>query len=186
MSDDDVSMIEPDTRMRVFARYLWVCRGWKRSVAITTGGAVAGVYPVNERSCVRACVWKLHTPRMIRRSRAGLRYSAAMRVAILVYRSCCLPFALVLLSHPDSPPLFVHPLSLPVKSSFFSALPSLRVRSTPRARFSLPLLFRSAFCPSVSSRARGRASLTSSAASYSSNSCRRIENSIHAFGIQQW
>lgn len=55
MSDDDVSMIEPDTRMRVFARYLWVCRGWKRSVAITTGGAAAGVYPVNERSCVRAC-----------------------------------------------------------------------------------------------------------------------------------
>lgn len=123
---------------------------------------------------------------MIRRSRAGLRYSAAMRVAILVYRSCCLPFALVLLSHPDSPPLFVHPLSLPVKSSFFSALPSHRVRSTPRARFSLPLLFRSAFCPRVSSRARGRASLTSPAASYSSNSCRRIENSIHAFGIQQW
>lgn len=43
----------------------------------------------------------------------------------------------------------------PVKSSFFSALPSLRVRSTPRARLSLPLLFRTAFCPRVSSRARG-------------------------------
>lgn len=125
---------------------------------------------------------------MIRRSRAGLRYSAAMRVAILVYRSCCLPFALVLLGHPDSPPLFVHPLSLPVKSSFFSAPPSLRVRSTPLVRAS-PFRFCSAL-GFLSSRklacARARASLTSPAASYSSNSCRRIESSIHAFGIQQW
>lgn len=106
---------------------------------------------------------------MIRRSRAGLRYSAAIRVAILVYRSCCLPFTLVLFSRPGPPSLFVHPLSLLLQSSFFSTLPSLHVRSTLRARASLPLLFRSVFYPRVSS-------LTFSTAPYSSNSCPSIEN----------
>jgi len=46
----------------------------------------------------------------------------------------------------------------------------------PRARTSLPLLFRPAFCPRVSLCAREWASLTSSAAPYSSNSYPWIEN----------
>lgn len=78
---------------------------------------------------------------MIRRSRAGLRYSAAMRVAILVYRSCCLPFALVFFSRPRSSTVVCSPSFPPVQSSFFSALLLLFVSARPRARFS------SAFVP---------------------------------------
>jgi len=90
---------------------------------------------------VRVCVHvKAHTLRMIRRSRARLRYSAAMRVAILLYRSCCLPFVLVLFSRLDPPSLFIHPLSLPCNPLSF-LLFLLSVSARPRAYFS------SAFVP---------------------------------------
>lgn len=145
-------MIELNTRIRMFARYFMSTLEEALCSSSDYDDVTISVYPVNGHSCMRACK-STHAENDLWRSRARLRYSAAMRVAILVYRSCCLPFVLVLFSRLDPPSLFVHPLPS-LQSSFFSALPSLRVRSTPRA-----LLFRfcstRAFCPRVNSRARG-------------------------------
>lgn len=79
---------------------------------------------------------------MIQWWRTVLRYSAALRTAILVYRSCCLPFALILFSCPTPRCSFILHSCLPVSHLpprnplFFSALSFLRPLDVPRSHSS--------------------------------------------------
>lgn len=139
------------------------------------------MYPVNGRWCVRAC--KSYTRRGWSDGRepgcGTLRQYASPSwfIDLVAYPS---PSS----SSAASP--ILHRCSFTLSSFrailfLFCSLPSLCVRSTPRARaLSLPLLFRPTFCPRVSSRTRGWASLTSSFAPYSSNSCLNWKFYVHS------
>lgn len=116
------------------------------------------LYPFNDISCT--CVSESYTPRMIRRLKARLRYSAAMRVAILLYRSRCLPFVLVLFSRPNRPVCSLALLPNLRRIILFLFCFSSSLRLFAPAQVSLPLLFRLIFCP----RKRARTSIIASSA----------------------
>lgn len=146
-------MIEPDTRIRVFTRYLREYRGRKRSVAITMTLQPACIPLMDVGVCVRVKATHAEDDPVGREPGCGtLRQYASPSwfIDLVAYpspsSSSAVPSSIVVRS-PSLPP---------VQSSFFSALPSLHVRSTSRARAPL---FRfcsaRAFYSRISSRARG-------------------------------